>query len=90
MKRVAVGAAVTALVLGFGELCARVAVDRNAAGALLSPGGSVDPSAWLVAGMYVCARLGGAAMACCTFGLAAAAITSRVIRALPARERIDQ
>lgn len=72
-------AILTALVLGFGEVAAHVAVDRNAAGALLSPAGA-DPSAFLLAGLYLLARFGGAAMVCLTTGVGAAELAALALR----------
>ena len=72
-------AILTALVLGLGEVAAHVAVDRNAAGALLSPAGA-DPSAFLLAGLYLLARFGGAAMVCLTIGVGAAELTVLAMR----------
>jgi hypothetical protein len=85
MKRVLALAILTALVLGLGELAGRVAVDQNAAGALLSPAGA-DASAWLIAALYLATRFGGAAMVCLTIGLSAAEATALAMRKL-ARER---
>lgn len=81
MKRVAAMALLTALVLGLGEVAAHVAVDRNAAGALLSPAGA-DPSALLLAGLYLLTRFGGALMVCLTLGVGAAELTASAMHKL--------
>src|SRR5690606_16138126 len=85
-KRALSMAALTAMVLGLNEVAAHVAVDRNAAGALLSPAGA-DASALMLAGLYALTRLGGAALVCLTIGLGAAQLTALALRRLD-RKRV--
>ena len=79
MKRTGALAILTALGLVLGEAAAHVAVDRNAAGALLSPAGA-DPSAFLLAGLYLLTRFGGAAMVCLTIALGVAELAALALR----------
>lgn len=83
MKRWPLGVvlALTALALIADRVLARVAVEHNVAGALLSPAGLDDPLSWLVALGFLGARLGASALVCLSVGLVAASLTARVLRA---------
>lgn len=70
-----VGAAL--LLYGADRLLAHVAVEMNAAGALLSPGGaSLD--AFAVAALFLLARFGWSLLVCVGFALTARALVKRV------------
>ncbi len=78
-RSLAIALAATLLVLGASQLLARLAVEDDAAGALLGAGGAVHPWAWMLALGYVLARLAGAAMVCISFGLAASYAAHRLL-----------
>ena len=64
MKRALFGFFVVALLFGLDSALASVAVEMNAAGALLSPGGAVRFEAFAVAAAFLLTRLGFASVFC--------------------------
>lgn len=78
--------AATVLALGGAELLARWAVERNAAGALLSPGGAIDVIDLFVALCYLLFRLGSVAMIVLDAAMAAGDLTSWALRRLSRRQ----
>jgi hypothetical protein len=86
LRRFILAALATATLLALTHGFALLAVEHDAAGALLSPAGFSDPLAWLIAGAFALGRLSGAAAFCLTLALGAADLTgwagSWVTRAL--------
>lgn len=83
MKALAGSAIATALLFALAHVFAHLAVEHDAAGALLSPAGLTNPIAWLAAGGFFLARLASSGLFCVTLGLAA----SRLVEVLVDRGR---
>ena len=68
------------VLLALDALFARLCVEIDAAGALLSPGGAVSVEAWFAAGGFLLARLAFVAALAGAAGLFAAALVERAFR----------
>lgn len=79
MKETAVAAIASALYLALAHALAIVCVDVNAAGALLSPGGVVDPLVLSSAAAFALLRVVSAGSVCLTLALGAAQLASWLV-----------
>lgn len=69
----------TALACVLDPVLAHLAARHNVAGALLSPAGVEDPSAWAIALGYLAARFGSLALLCITAGVLAASLVGKAL-----------